>query len=64
MDTRQDHALRQQEGGRPIKMRPRGVPVEDSAHAACRKDIDAVMLAQQHLVNLVHTLRQVVCVKS
>ena len=28
------------------------------------KDIDAVMAAQQDLVEIVHTLRQVVCVKG
>jgi tRNA-splicing ligase RtcB len=28
------------------------------------KDIDAVMLAQQDLVEVVHTLKQVVCVKG
>ena len=30
---------------------------------AAYKDIDAVMAAQQDLVEMVHTLRQVVCVK-
>lgn len=48
-----------------------------TAHVECRKDaavideipmaykdIDAVMLAQQKLVEVVHTLRQVVCVKG
>jgi tRNA-splicing ligase RtcB len=28
------------------------------------KDIDAVMAAQQDLVEIVHTLKQVVCVKG
>ncbi|MFO0685178.1 MAG: RtcB family protein [Sandaracinus sp.] len=28
------------------------------------KDIDAVMAAQEDLVEIVHTLRQVVCVKG
>ena len=28
------------------------------------KDIDAVMLAQQALVEVVHTLKQIVCVKG
>src|SRR5574343_1975319 len=31
MDTRQDYELLQQDGGSPIKMWTRGVPVEDSA---------------------------------
>lgn len=31
---------------------------------ACYKDIDAVMAAQQDLVEMAHTLRQVVCVKG
>ncbi len=31
---------------------------------ACYKDIDAVMAAQQDLVDVAHTLRQVVCVKG
>ncbi len=31
---------------------------------ACYKDIDAVMAAQQDLVEVAHTLRQVVCVKG
>ena len=48
-----------------------------TAHVECRKDkevideipmaykdIDAVMRAQQDLVEVVHTLRQVVCVKG
>jgi tRNA-splicing ligase RtcB len=48
-----------------------------TAHVECRKDasvidespaayksIDAVMAAQQDLVEIVHTLRQVVCVKG
>lgn len=51
--------------------------VAATAHVECRKDaavideipmaykdIDAVMLAQQSLVEVVHTLRQVVCVKG
>ena len=50
---------------------------EATAHVECRKDagvidespaayksIDAVMAAQQDLVEVVHTLRQVVCVKG
>jgi tRNA-splicing ligase RtcB len=48
-----------------------------TAHVECRrdeavldespaayKDIDAVMAAQSDLVEIVHTLRQVVCVKG
>lgn len=35
----------------------------DETPAAC-KDIDAVMQAQQDLVEVVHTLKQVVCVKG
>ena len=48
-----------------------------TAHVECRKDadvidespaayksIDAVMAAQRDLVEIVHTLRQVVCVKG
>jgi tRNA-splicing ligase RtcB len=31
---------------------------------AAYKDIDAVMAAQSDLVDIVHTLRQVVCVKG
>ena len=31
---------------------------------AAYKDIDAVMAAQQDLVEVVHTLKQVVCVKG
>jgi tRNA-splicing ligase RtcB len=51
--------------------------VRATAHVECRKDkdvideipmaykdIDAVMLAQKELVEVVHTLRQVVCVKG
>ena len=51
--------------------------VRDTAHVECRKDaevldetpraykdIDAVMAAQSDLVEVVHTLRQVVCVKG
>jgi tRNA-splicing ligase RtcB len=30
----------------------------------CRKNIDAVMEAQRDLVEVVHTLKQVVCVKG
>ena len=50
---------------------------EANAHVECRKDaavidespaayksIDAVMAAQQDLVEVVHTLRQVVCIKG
>lgn len=50
---------------------------EDTAHVECRKDagvvdespaayksIDAVMAAQSDLVEVVHTLRQVVCIKG
>jgi tRNA-splicing ligase RtcB len=49
----------------------------DTAHVECRKDagvidetpraykdIEAVMAAQAELVDVVHTLRQVVCVKG
>jgi tRNA-splicing ligase RtcB len=52
-------------------------PGRATAHVECRKDkdvideipmaykdIDAVMLAQRELVEVVHTLRQVVCVKG
>lgn len=51
--------------------------VRATAHVECRKDeavideipmaykdIDAVMAAQRDLVEVVHTLRQVVCVKG
>jgi len=51
--------------------------VRATAHVECRKDvdvideipmaykdIDAVMAAQADLVEIVHTLRQVVCVKG
>ena len=51
--------------------------IQATAHVECRKDknvideipmaykdIDAVMHAQQDLVEIVHTLRQVVCVKG
>ncbi|WP_449252228.1 RtcB family protein [Chitinimonas lacunae] len=51
--------------------------IKATAHVECRKDedvideipmaykdIDAVMVAQQSLVEIVHTLRQVVCVKG
>jgi tRNA-splicing ligase RtcB len=31
---------------------------------ACYKDIDAVMAAQADLVEVVHTLKQVLCVKG
>ena len=31
---------------------------------ACYKDIDAVMAAQRDLVEIAHTLRQVICVKG
>jgi len=37
--------------------------VIDEIPKAC-KDIDAVMAAQADLVEIVHTLRQVVCVKG
>jgi tRNA-splicing ligase RtcB len=50
---------------------------EATAHVECRKDagvidespaaykdIDAVMAAQSELVEIVHTLRQVVCIKG
>ena len=51
--------------------------IQATAHVECRKDadvvdespaayksIDAVMAAQEDLVEIVHTLRQVVCVKG
>ena len=51
--------------------------IEATSHVECRKDadvideipmaykdIDAVMHAQRSLVEVVHTLRQVVCVKG
>jgi len=51
--------------------------IEATKHVECRKDedvidetpaaykpIDAVMQAQRELVEIVHTLRQVVCVKG
>lgn len=64
----------------PIKAWTLGVQVEDAAATEgveCRKDadvidetpaaykdIDAVMQAQSDLVEIVHTLKQVVCVKG
>ena len=63
--------------GRPVKAWIRGVPMEAAARATTTKDadlideipmaykdIDAVMAAQQDLVEIVHTLKQVVCVKG
>ena len=35
-----------------------------SAMSRAYKDIDAVMAAQTYLVNVVHTLKQIVCVKG
>ena len=48
------------ENGVPIKAWTKGVSLEDQA---C-KPIEAVMAAQSDLVEIVHTLRQVVCVKG
>ena len=55
--------LEQPVGGVPIKMWTRGVPVIDEIPMAY-KDIDAVMEAQKDLVEVVYTLKQVVCVKG
>ena len=38
--------------------------IEAWAEAVRAKDIDAVMVAQRDLVEVVHTLKQVVCVKG
>ena len=67
-------------GGVPVKAWTRGVPFDHEAATAgveCRRDedvldetpaaykpIDAVMAAQRDLVEVEHTLRQVVCVKG
>jgi RNA-splicing ligase RtcB len=83
----QNYNTEQPEGGVPIKMWTRGVPVDDEAKVddqikategvECRKDkdvideipmaykdIDAVMAAQTDLVEVVATLKQVLCVKG
>jgi tRNA-splicing ligase RtcB len=39
-------------------------PLRSAIERAAYKDIDAMMAAQQDLVEVVHTLKQVVCVKG
>jgi RNA-splicing ligase RtcB len=59
-------------GGKPVKMWTQGVPVEQDVKdaavidetPAAYKPIDAVMHAQRDLVEIVYTLKQVVCVKG
>lgn len=48
---------------KPIKACRKDAEVLDETPGAY-KDIDAVMAAQADLVEVVHTLRQVVCVKG
>ncbi len=54
-------------GGPPRRHRRRRMPQgqgRDRRTPAAYKDIDAVMAAQRDLVEVVHTLKQVVCVKG
>lgn len=49
-------------GEAPIKARVDGVPVDETP--AAYEDIDRLMAAQSDLVDVVHTVEQVVCVKG
>ena len=56
--TRADHALATQS----VECRKDSAVIDETP--AAYKDIDTVMAAQKDLVDIVHTLRQVVCVKG
>ena len=56
--TLEDHA----EATKGVECRKDAGVLDESP--AAYKDIDAVMAAQQDLVEIVHTLKQVVCVKG
>lgn len=54
--------------GARIKAGIQGIPAEDAGvideTPMASRDIDAVMAAQEDLVEVVHTLKQIVCVKG